>query len=186
MKNPNLQSGSATKQSYYYTKVRPKLDLIEGWARNGLSDKQICTNLGVGNTNFDRYVRDYEDLQEALARGRQDSEVIVENALFKRATGYKYKEYTKELKNDELILTKVVLKESACDVGAAIYWLENRAPKRWAKEQWRIDLEKKKLELLEKKLSLVAKDFGYDSDDSDDGFLSALKKAAGEVWLEES
>ena len=62
---------------------------------------------------------------------------MVENALLKRALGYKYKETTKEpVKNQdtgeyELTITKEVTKEVSPDVTAQIYWLKNRKPNEW-------------------------------------------------------
>jgi hypothetical protein len=111
-------------------------------ARNGLSNEQIALNLGIGETTFYTFVHKHEELEEALISAREDAEIIVENALFKRAVGYRYKETTKErirvLDEDgkwtgqyTMKTTKVVEKEVAPDVGAAQYWLEHRAPKRW-------------------------------------------------------
>jgi len=62
---------------------------------------------------------------------------IVEGALLKRAVGYKYDETTKEGKKTRegtsIINTiKVVTKEVAPDTVAAMFYLMNRDPKRWA------------------------------------------------------
>lgn len=186
--NPDI---GKSRMNWYKNRVKPKLELIEGWARNGMTMKQIAINLGIGETTLDGYWRKHPELEEALVRGKQDAEVLVENALFKKAVGYKYKEVTKERKRNEegqieFVTTKAVQKHVSPDVNAAIYWLENRAPKRWAKEKWRKDLEEAKLALLEKKLALIAKDFGYTEDDSDDGFIEALKAAAKEAWSDDN
>ena len=128
-----------------WDKVKGKLDMVRGWARNGLSDAQIATNLGIGETTIYHLKKDYTELEEALLDGRENAEIIVENAAFKRACGYKYKEVTKERQKVydkdgkwtgeyEYVVTKSVLKEQAGDVGAQIYWLEHRAPKRWPKQ----------------------------------------------------
>ena len=176
---------------YYAEKVKPKLNLVEGYARAGYSNKQIAANLGIGETTMDRYTKKHPELLEAITYGRQDAEIMVENALFKRAIGYKYKEVWKERVRDvatgEFVfhITKAIQKEMASDVNAAIYWLEHRAPRRWEKERWRRDMETAKLAILEKKLSLLAKDYGYDGDDSDDGFIDALKAAAKDAWRDE-
>lgn len=139
-KYPHLQK----KVDYYPLKVQPKLDMIEGWARNGMSNKQIALNLGVGESTFQRHLRDYQELKDALRNGREDAEIIVENALFKRACGYNYVEATKERQKVydeygdwtgkyEMVSTKRVLKHVQGDVNAQTYWLEHRAPHRWEK-----------------------------------------------------
>ena len=42
--------------------VKPKLFLIECWKRDGLSDEQICKNLGVGKDAFISYKAKYPEL----------------------------------------------------------------------------------------------------------------------------
>lgn len=37
-------------KSKYFTHVEPKLTLVEGWARDGLTDEQIAKNLGIYRT----------------------------------------------------------------------------------------------------------------------------------------
>lgn len=37
-------------KSKYFTYVEPKLKLVEGWARDGLTDEQIYNNLGIYRT----------------------------------------------------------------------------------------------------------------------------------------
>lgn len=141
MANPNLGD---YKKDYWTDRVKPKLALIEGWARNGLSNVQIATNLGIGTTTFDRFLREHEELPETLKSGREDAEVVVENALYKRASGYTATEVTKERVkqyDDDgewtgkyvMVTTRKITKHFAPDVTAAVYWLEHRAPKRWEK-----------------------------------------------------
>lgn len=65
----------------------------------------------------------------------------MENALLKRALGYKFDEVTKELgevvdtetgkRVQKMIEVKRVTKEVAPDVTAQIFWLKNRKPVEW-------------------------------------------------------
>jgi hypothetical protein len=62
---------------------------------------------------------------------------IVEGALLKRAVGYKYDEVTKEAKKtregtEQTKTIKIVTKEVSPDTVAAMFYLMNRDPKRWA------------------------------------------------------
>ena len=63
--------------------VKPKLFLIECWKRDGLSDEQICKNLGVGKDAFISYKAKYPELVDALKKGKEVADYEVENALFK-------------------------------------------------------------------------------------------------------
>jgi hypothetical protein len=160
---------SEYKKDYWTDKVQPKLELVEGWARNGLSNEQISLNLGISGNTFKKFIRNHEELEEVLYRGREDANVLVENALFKRCIGYSYTEVTKErckvydedgkwTGQYEMRVTKKITKHIVPDVTAQKYWLEHRMPDRWA---------------------TIAEDH---SEVVDDGFIDALKRAAREVW----
>lgn len=67
---------------------------IEGWARDGLIDKQIAQNIGVAYSTFREWVKKFPALSASLKRGKEVVDRQVENALFKSATGYEYTERT--------------------------------------------------------------------------------------------
>lgn len=124
-------------KSKWETHVKKKLILVEAWARNGLTDEQIAKNLGISKDTFYKYKKKYADFSDSLKRGKEVIDIEVENALLKRALGYKYDEITKELIKDkktgkeELLVTKVVTKEVLPDTTAQIFWLKNRKPEEW-------------------------------------------------------
>lgn len=117
--------------------VKDKLTLVEGWARDGLTNEQIADNLGIGKTTFYRMIKEHSELLEHLKKGKEVIDYEVENALLKRALGYKYEEktyesiYNKELDMYTEKLTKRVTKQVAPDTTALIFWLKNRKPKQW-------------------------------------------------------
>lgn len=132
--------------------VKEKLNLVEGWARNGLTDEQIAHNLGIDTATFYRYKKKYCEFCEALKRGKEVIDIEVENALLKRALGYSYTEVTEErvLRKDErgqpitdihgfpcyeMVVTKTVKKEVTPDTTAQIFWLKNRKPEMWRDKQ---------------------------------------------------
>lgn len=124
-------------KSKYHTHVEPRLIEIEGWARDGLTDEQIAKNLGVGERTFYEYKLKYPQFSQSLKRGKEVVDREVENALLKRALGYRYEEVTKELVLDPetgektLQPVKVVTKEVVPDTTAQIFWLKNRKPEAW-------------------------------------------------------
>lgn len=123
-------------KSKYESHVLPKLDLVEGWARDGLSDEQIAHNLGIAYSTLKSYKSDYEALSAALARGKEVVDLEVENALLKRAKGYQYTEVTTEerlTRDGEIItLTKRVVRDVPPDPTSMMFWLANRRRDRWA------------------------------------------------------
>lgn len=130
-------------KSKYETDVKPKLIEIEAWKRDGLTDEQIFKNLGISRDTFYKYKEKYSDFSEAIKKGKEVADIEVENALFKRAIGYKYKEVIKEVKEidgKKSTYVKEVIKEMPGDVGAQIFWLKNRKSSKW-KDKQDIDIE---------------------------------------------
>lgn len=129
------------RKSKYHTHVEPKLLLIEAWARDGMIEEDIAKKLGVAYSTFRKYRDEQEALSAALKRGKEVADVEVENALFKRAIGYKYDEVTREAVTDPktgktiMVETKRVTKEVQPDVTAQIFWLKNRRPDKWRDKQ---------------------------------------------------
>ena len=81
-----------------------------------------------------------------------------EDALLKRALGFKQKEvYSEDMVDKktgeqlEMLKRRVVSKEIAPDVRALLFWLKNRCPQRWSEKQTQNDFD---LELDEDEKSL--------------------------------
>lgn len=111
--------------------IQDKLILVEGWSRDGLTQQQIADNLGINVDTLIEYKKKYPDFSEALKKGKEVVDIEVENALLKRALGYKYDEVTYE----NGVETKRVTKEVQPDTTAQIFWLKNRKPKNWKDKQ---------------------------------------------------
>ena len=104
-----------------------KLILLEGWARDGLTDEQIAKNIGINRTTLYDWKKKEVNIADALKKGKEVIDFEVENALLKRALGYEYEEETYE----NGILTKKVKKQVPPDTTAQIFWLKNRQVKKW-------------------------------------------------------
>ena len=107
--------------------LKDKLILIQGMARNGLTQQQIANNLGISIDTLIENKKKYSEFNNALKKGKEVIDFEVENALLKRALGYEYEEETYE----NGILTKKVKKHVAPDTTAQIFWLKNRKPNNW-------------------------------------------------------
>ena len=104
-----------------------KLILLEGWARDGLTDEQIAKNMGIAPSTLYEWKKKSKEFSESLKKGKEVIDFEVENALLKRALGYEYEEETYE----NGILTKKVKKQVPPDTTAQIFWLKNRQVKKW-------------------------------------------------------
>lgn len=88
-----------------WNQIKEKLILVEGWARDGLTDEKIADNLGIASSTFYEYQKKYPEFLESLKKGKEIVDYEVENALLKSALNG--------------------------NVRAQIYWLNNRKPKQW-------------------------------------------------------
>lgn len=104
-----------------------KLVLIEGWARDGLTDAQIAKNLGVNVATLYRWKERYREICEALQKGKEIIDYEVENALLKSALGFEYTEEVVTNRGDVVAVTRVQAPSNT----AQIFWLKNRKPKEW-------------------------------------------------------
>ena len=52
-----------------WEEVKDKLILVEGWARDGLTNEQTAENVNIGKTTFYKSLKEYPELSEHLKRG---------------------------------------------------------------------------------------------------------------------
>lgn len=130
-----------------------KLILLEGWSRDGLSLEQIAKNIGIAEKTIYEWKNKESKICEALKKGKEVADYEVENAVFKRATGYTYEEKTYE----DGVLKKKVIKEVPPDTTAQIYWLKHRQREKWGEKEVPNNNEISKVEELLTKIENEAK-----------------------------
>lgn len=79
--------------------------LLEGWARDGLTDEQLAHNMGITAKTLYVWKNEHSAIREALKKGKEVADYEVENALYQKAL--------------------------AGDITAIIFWLKNRRPGKW-------------------------------------------------------
>ena len=125
-----------------WPQVENKLVLVEAWCRDGLIEKDIAHNLGISIQTLQKYKHEYSSFLDALKRGKEEADIMVENALFKRTQGFRYDEITTEsfpvyedmtgkILRYEMRETKRVTKEVLADPTSMIFWLKNRKKLEW-------------------------------------------------------
>lgn len=107
------------------------LTLLEGWARDGLTDEQIAEKIGCGVRTLYDWKNRFPQISQALKKGKEIVDIQVENALLKRALGYDYKE--QRIEKSDKDGTKIVqtIRHVPADTIAQIFWLKNRRPDKW-------------------------------------------------------
>ncbi|MDO4170781.1 MAG: helix-turn-helix domain-containing protein [Lachnospiraceae bacterium] len=104
---------------------------VEGWARDGLTDEQIAHNCGITATTLYEWKKRFPEFSEAIKRGKRPVDILVENALLKRAMGFAFEEKTIEKDSKGNVKEKIVKKYIVPDTRAAEFWLKNRKPEIW-------------------------------------------------------
>lgn len=61
------------------------LVLLQGWKRNGLTDEQIAQNIGIRRETLYTWKKRFPNINNALKRGREQSNYIIESKLFQTA-----------------------------------------------------------------------------------------------------
>lgn len=112
---------SATKWRAHY------IDLVRYMARCGMTANEIAADLGTTKKTLYVWRRDRPGFAEAMDEGRDLADARVEDALYRRAVGYRYKEERVTNAGDVV----VVELEREPNPTAAIFWLKNRRPDRW-------------------------------------------------------
>ena len=108
-----------------------KLILLEGWARDGLTNEQIANNIGIEERTLYRWKEKESLICQALKKGREVADYEVENALFKRALGYTIQINEQKIDKDGCVHDTTRDMHVPADTTAQIYWLKNRKPKEW-------------------------------------------------------
>lgn len=93
------------KGKYQYWLTSEGLTLLEGWARDGLTDEQIAKNMAVNIATLYRWKQAHCQICEALKKGKEVVDYQVENALLSAAL--------------------------EGNTTAQIFWLKNRRPDKW-------------------------------------------------------
>lgn len=86
-----------------------KLVLLEGWARDGLTEEQIAKNIGIDKATLYRWKIKECNICNAIKKGKEVVDFEVENALLKSAL--------------------------EGNVTAQIFWLKNRKKEQWRERQ---------------------------------------------------
>lgn len=93
------------KTTYKDWEADEKILLLQGWARNGLTNEQIASNMDIVVSTLWEWRKKSSKIANALKIGKDEADIQVENALYKAAL--------------------------EGNTTAMIFWLKNRRSKDW-------------------------------------------------------
>lgn len=121
---------------------KDKLILLEGWARDGLTEEQIAKNMGIGRTTLYEWKKKEPNIANTLKKGKEVIDFEVENALLKKALGYTITLNKQKVTKAGDVVDIQEDVHVAPDTTAQIFWLKNRKPDKWRDKVQNDDDEK--------------------------------------------
>lgn len=118
---------------------KENLLLLEGWARDGLTDEQIAKNMGVSYSTLKDWKNKYSAISAVLKKGKEVVDYEVENALLSSAL--------------------------EGNTTAQIFWLKNRRPDKWRDKQ-KEETDKTALDKLDSILKEIKEDAERSTDNA--------------------
>lgn len=147
----------------YETHIKPHLKQIAEWKKNGVTDQQICEQLGVSMSVFYAAKAKYPEFSEIMKNTRAafiaDLRGELARLAFKHTLKTK-KVYTKTENGNAVTYQEVTEKEIDGDIAAIHLLLKNLDRDNWAENPQAIDIKKQELEL--KRLLAEANNFDLD------------------------
>ena len=120
-------------KSCYNPELHPKL--IQWLCRAGMTDEEIAQEIGISTRQLYRWYRDYAELCQSKKEAKSIADFEVEDSLYKRALGYEVEEAEVIASKDgKPTKVKRVKKHIPGDVTACIFWLKNRQPDKWRRQ----------------------------------------------------
>lgn len=152
----------AANAKYEYWLTPDGLTTIAGWARRGLTDAELAAKIGVSRNTLLIWAGKFPSLKEALRESKDEADMQIEDALYRKA-----------LKGDTT---------------AMIFWLKNRKPDEWRDRHERNTKEDKEEQRARiEKMKAETKKIKGETDNlapPDDGFIKAINQSAKEDWDE--
>lgn len=116
----------------YETKVQPYIDKIREWVAAGATNDEIAKALGVHVSTLIKYKKEYNELNDAFARGHANVIIDIKAALLKKALGFHYEEKVQAIKPDkdgnEQVYTEIRTRYCVPSETAAAMLLRNLDP----------------------------------------------------------
>ena len=136
-----MANGTRYNAPYKQWTSEEALELLRCWARDGFTQKEIASKIGVTQETFCRWLKEHPEIEEAISFSREIADYKVEAALYKRCVGFKVKEVKTivsgalDKQGNRQTRIETVEKEVPPDTTACLAWLNNRKPTQWKRNR---------------------------------------------------
>lgn len=160
----NKANSSRSKIDYEKWLKKENLEILEGWVRAGLNQQEIASNMGMSLASLLKFREREPEIKKVMTYSKNIADTIVENALFKKCTGFKVtlSEAKMNAKGEVVKLSKEVYYPP--DIQAIIFYLTNKKADIWQNRK-----------SMETKVEI-----------EDDGFINAMQKSVKELYKDEN
>lgn len=73
------------KGQYEEWLTKDNLMLLHGWKMSGLTDVEVAKKIGINPRTLEKWKAQHGQIRQALKRGKEGANYIIENALFNKA-----------------------------------------------------------------------------------------------------
>ena len=137
---------STGRQNKYDTHIKPSMDAISGWIRNGFTQQSIAGKVGVAWSTWKKHKAANEEFRKTVQEAEQNIVALAVNNLVKLMQGYSYDEEHTEVRvpapqlqgaqagqaaPQRMIIKKTITKHITPNLGAICLILFNRDPEKW-------------------------------------------------------
>lgn len=156
------------RKSKYDTDIKPYLQQIKEWKKNGATEQQIAKQLGVAMSTFCALKNKYPEFSEALRKSQTEFVADLKGELARLAFKHVLKTkkvYKKQENGVEVSYTEITEKDVDGSITAINLLLKNN-DKEWADDPKNLELKRQELEL--KKMLAEANNFDMNFDEEGD------------------
>lgn len=156
----------AGRPSKYETHVKPHIEQIKQWKRNGATDEQVCEQLGISQESYCKYKRENAEFADALKNSREQFVADLKGELariaFKHTLATTKTYITTNSDGSEKAHTERTEKEVDGDIAAIHLLLKNIDREHWADNPQAMRLKEQELELKKKLAEANNFDLNFD------------------------
>ncbi len=127
-----------------YSKWLEKDNLLrlKSWARDGLTDEEIAKKMEISPSTFYEWQKKYSEISEAIKKGREPVNTILEDTAFERATQWREveevayeRQYNMQSKKMEMVEVRKTKKTIPPDATLLIFLLKARMKEKYGDKQ---------------------------------------------------
>lgn len=109
-------------------------EIAHAMSAQGATIREIAEAIEINEASVYRWTHEHEEFRKSIQLGKEAACDRVEQALYRRATGYSF-DAVKIMQAEGRVIVEPYVEHVPPDVSAAKYWLQNRRGTDWQEKQ---------------------------------------------------